>query len=170
VNVSASQLNDPMLLEDLRAALARRPGLASHLGIELTESAAMANVEQSARTLEQIRALGLRIALDDFGTGYSTLSCLKRLPLDVVKVDRSFIEGVPFDSTDGALFKSLLAIAKQLGFRTLAEGIEHSAQATWVLAHGCSYGQGMHLAAPGPLEQLAASLELLAGSAINANP
>lgn len=158
VNVSASQLNDPMLLENLRTAFARRPGLASHFGIEVTESAAMANVEQSAHSLEQIRELGLRIALDDFGTGYSTLSCLKCLPLDVVKVDRSFVQGVPLDATDAALFESLLVIAKQLGLQTLAEGIEHGAQVAWVLARGCSFGQGMHLAAPGTLEQLAASL------------
>jgi EAL domain-containing protein (putative c-di-GMP-specific phosphodiesterase class I) len=158
VNVSAAQLADPALVEDLRSALDRTPQLAAHLGIEVTESAAIADIEGAVRTLEQLRALGLRIALDDFGTGYAMLSYLKSLPIDVVKVDRSFVAGLPFDPVDAALFETLLSIATRLGITTLAEGIERANQAAWILARGCTLGQGWYFAVPGSIRQLAAML------------
>jgi diguanylate cyclase (GGDEF)-like protein len=158
-NLAAEMLEDIPFISELRAALDADPRLVDHLGIEVTETAAMQNVERSMNTIDLFRGWGLTVAIDDFGTGYSSLSYLKKLTVDVIKIDRSFVMGLPGDERDGAITEMLLRITDQFGFATLAEGIETEEQAAWLLAHGCRYGQGYLIAKPFEFSDLIARLE-----------
>jgi EAL domain-containing protein (putative c-di-GMP-specific phosphodiesterase class I) len=147
-NVVAQTLDDLGFIAEVNDALRTTPNLASHIGIELTESAAMQNIESAMHTINILRKWGLSVAVDDFGTGYSSLSYLKKLTVDVIKIDRSFVVGLPDDERDGAITELLLQITDRFGVATLAEGIETEAQAQWLVRHGCRYGQGFLLAKP----------------------
>ncbi len=153
-NLAAENLDDIPFITELNASLRARPDLLGHIGIEVTETAAMQNVERSMQTIEILRGMGVSVAIDDFGTGYSSLSYLKRLTVDMIKIDRSFVSGLPDDERDCALTEMLLRITDRFGFTTLAEGIETEAQASWLLEHGCSFGQGYLIAKPRPFEEL----------------
>ena len=146
-NLSANELADVMLLERLRRL---DPCDLQGVGVEITESVAMRNPQQTAETLAGLRAAGLRVALDDFGTGYSSLAHLKRLPVDVVKIDRSFVSGVPTDKHDVAIVEAVISIAARYGFETVAEGVETLEQVAFLSAAGCTYGQGFAYAAAMP--------------------
>lgn len=148
VNVSPRQLRHAEFFGALQTELSEFPGVATCLGIEITESGAMERIEHSIEILHALRDLGLRVALDDFGTGYSSLSHLKRLPLNVVKIDQSFVGGLPSDPHDVVLCEAMISIADHFGFSTLAEGIETGAQAAWLRDHGCRYGQGFYYGHP----------------------
>jgi diguanylate cyclase (GGDEF)-like protein len=150
-NLSAIDFADEAIVSDLRLAADRGVHL-QNVGIELTETAAMHDVGTAARTLRQLQDLGVCVALDDFGTGYSSLSMLKRLPFDIIKIDRSFISEVTTGEHDSAIAASILAIGEQLGYETLAEGIETAEQLAWFKARGCRYAQGYMIAEPMPLE------------------
>jgi EAL domain-containing protein (putative c-di-GMP-specific phosphodiesterase class I) len=128
--------------------------LAEHLGVEMTETAAMQNIEGAAQTISLLRGWGLSVAIDDFGTGYSSLSYLKVLKVDVIKLDRTFVIGLPSDERDAAITDMLLKITGQFGLATLAEGVETEAQARWLTAHGCIFGQGYLIAKPESREAL----------------
>ena len=158
-NLAAQMLEDIPFIAELRAALDANPGLVDHIGIEVTETAAMQNVERSMNTIDLFRGWGLTVAIDDFGTGYSSLSYLKQLTVDVIKIDRSFVMGLPDDERDQAITDMLLRITDQFGFATLAEGIETEAQLEWLLAHGCRYGQGYLIAKPFSFDNLIERLE-----------
>jgi EAL domain-containing protein (putative c-di-GMP-specific phosphodiesterase class I) len=153
-NLSAQLLDDVPFIAELSESLRAAPDLIEHLGIEVTETGAMQNVERSMHTIDLMRSWGLSVAIDDFGTGYSSLSYLKQLTVDVVKIDRSFIAGLPDDERDAALTETLLDITTRLGFATLAEGIETEAQLSWLIAHGCKFGQGYLVAKPVPFSEL----------------
>ncbi len=153
-NLAAPMLDDIPFIGSISAAIAADPSLAEHLGVEVTESAAMQNVERSMNTIALLRGWGLHVAIDDFGTGHSSLAYLKHLTVDLVKIDRSFVAGMPADERDGELLEMLLRIIDRFGIATLAEGIETEAQLTWLLDHGCAYGQGYLLAKPNPLIEL----------------
>ncbi|HTW83647.1 MAG TPA: bifunctional diguanylate cyclase/phosphodiesterase [Candidatus Sulfotelmatobacter sp.] len=154
VNISAKDLADEAFVDQLRRALEHRPGLTRNLGIEVTESAAMEDLSRSADALSQLRALGVAVALDDFGTGHSSLPYLRRLPFDILKIDRTFVHEQPSNGRDAAVGEMLCSLGRRLGVATLAEGIEREAQIAWALAHGCRYGQGFHLAPPQPFDDL----------------
>ena len=141
-NLSAKMLDNVPFIAEVKASLNADPDLANHLGIEVTETAAMQDVERSMHTIELFRRWGLFIAIDDFGTGYSSLSYLTQLTVDMIKIDRSFVAGLPGDERHGAITEMLLRITDRFGFATLAEGIETEAQASWLLEHGCRLGQG----------------------------
>jgi EAL domain-containing protein (putative c-di-GMP-specific phosphodiesterase class I) len=158
VNLSPMQLNDANFLTDLREAISRVPDLVSHLGLEITESAAMQHVERSVHVLKALRRLGFSVALDDFGTEYSSLAHLKRLPIDIIKIDRSFVRGLPEDEQDAALCATLLSISQQFGAVTLAEGVETAEQAAWLRSRECRVAQGFLFARPMPIENLRARL------------
>jgi diguanylate cyclase (GGDEF)-like protein len=158
-NLSAQTLSNIPFVAEFSDTLRNAPDLVPHLGVELTETAAMENVESSMHTIDLFRRWGLFVAIDDFGTGYSSLSYLKQLTVDVIKIDRSFITGLPQDERDAAIADLLLRITDRFGFTTLAEGIETEAQAAWLLAHGCRVGQGYLFAKPCPYPEL---LQLLA--------
>jgi diguanylate cyclase (GGDEF)-like protein len=158
-NLAAQMLNDVPFITKLNELFKASPSLAGHLGVEVTETAAMENVERSMYTIELFRRWGLSVAIDDFGTGYSSLSYLKQLTVDVIKIDRSFVMGLPKDERDVALTEMLLRIVDRFGFTTLAEGIETEAQAAWLLQHGCRFGQGYLIARPGPFDELLGGIE-----------
>jgi diguanylate cyclase (GGDEF)-like protein len=158
-NLAARMLDNVPFISKLNELLRASPALAGHLGVEVTETAAMENVERSMYTIELFRRWGLSVAIDDFGTGYSSLSYLKQLTVDVVKIDRSFVMGLPDDERDAALAEMLLRITDRFGFTTLAEGIETEAQAAWLLEHGCRLGQGYLIARPGPFADLLRAIE-----------
>jgi diguanylate cyclase len=150
-NVPAHVLESESFFRQLEEILDSDSTLAKRLGIEITESEVMNSVERTIAALQSVRLLGLRVAIDDFGTGYSSLSYLKRLPIDVVKLDKSFIEGLPTDESDIALAKMFLTLTRQFGFDSVAEGIENEDQAAWLQAHGCMIAQGFHFSKPLPL-------------------
>jgi EAL domain-containing protein (putative c-di-GMP-specific phosphodiesterase class I) len=158
-NLSAQNFDDLAFLEALSADVAREPRLGDLLGIEITETTAMQNVERSLTTLGLIRSLGLRIAIDDFGTGYSSLSYLKRLPVDMIKIDRSFVMGLPHDVKDAVLAETMIDICHRLDILSLAEGIETEAQRTWLAEHGCRFGQGYLIDRPLSFEHLSMRLD-----------
>jgi diguanylate cyclase (GGDEF)-like protein len=147
-NLGAQMLDNVRFISDLQDTLELNPDLVRYLGIEITESAAMENIERSMHTIDLFRSSGLQVAIDDFGTGYSSLSYLKRLTVDLIKIDRSFVAALPDDERDAALAEMLLRISQRFGFITLAEGIENEAQAAWLLSHGCRLGQGFLFAPP----------------------
>jgi diguanylate cyclase (GGDEF)-like protein len=153
-NVSAHQLMGPDLATHVEEAL-RESGLpASHLEIEITETAAIDNVQTAREHLLRLKAMGVSIAIDDFGTGYSSLSYLRNLPLDTIKIDRSFIRDVGVDLADGALVTTIIALAQGRDLRVVAEGVETEEQLKFLVARGCDYAQGYLLARPLPPEEI----------------
>jgi len=142
VNVSARQFQDYDVAELVKDIMRDTGVMASNLEIELTESAVMNDAEASIVTLERLAALGVQIAIDDFGTGYSSLSYLKRLPLDVLKIDQSFVRDISSDPNDAAIVRAIITLARSLGIKVIAEGVENEAQLAFLNAYGCHYAQG----------------------------
>ena len=162
VNLSAKQLGHPGIVDEVRTAF-QDAGLApSCLALEITESVLMASVESSAALLLELRKLGVELHMDDFGTGYSSLSYLPRLPLQGIKVDRSFVHRIGGRRIDLDIVRSIVDLARTLGLEVIAEGVETVAQRERLIAFGCELGQGYLFAQP--LEPAAASA-LLAQSA-----
>jgi diguanylate cyclase (GGDEF)-like protein/PAS domain S-box-containing protein len=157
INLSARQLQDPGLLADITSA-ARSAGLDLRaLKLEITETAAMRDMETSVTRLEALKALGVQLAIDDFGTGYSSLNYLKRFPVDTLKVDRSFIERLEREP-DVAIVQSVVTLAKALHLDVVGEGIETTMQVAQLRALGCDRGQGYLFARPQPAENITALL------------
>ncbi len=151
VNVSARHLQEPDFALRLSELLARHTEpLATHLEIEMLETAAHADIDATSQLLVRCRAIGVKFALDDFGTGYSTLTYLKRLPVDVLKIDRSFVHNMLDDSQDRAIVEGVIGLAGTFGCMVVAEGVESPAQARTLLDMGCTIGQGTGIAAPMP--------------------
>ena len=156
VNVSARHLQEPDFAQRLSELLARHADpLATHFELEVLETAAHADIEATSALLARCRALGVRFALDDFGTGYSTLTYLKRLPVDVLKIDRSFVHHMLDDTQDRAIVEGVIGLARTFGCTVVAEGVESPAQARTLLDLGCDIGQGTGIAAPMPASQVA---------------
>jgi diguanylate cyclase (GGDEF)-like protein len=142
VNVSARQLDSEALVGHVADAL-RESGLDSQaLTLEVTETVIMRDAQANARRLQRLKQLGVRIAVDDFGTGHSSLAYLRQFPVDVLKIDRSFITGIAQSHESAAMIHILVQLGKTLGLDTLAEGIEDRAQLEVLLREGCDYGQG----------------------------
>ena len=158
VNFSAQQFNQPDLAGKVGAALARSGAQAQWLVIEITESVAMKNPEQAREQLGALVALGCRVALDDFGTGYSSLAYLKALPIHKLKIDKSFMDGIPLDASDVAISKTIMAMAHSLGMTLVAEGVETEAQLGFLRQHGCEAYQGWLFAKAMPAPELTARL------------
>ena len=159
VNVSAKQLmhrDFAGIVEHALAAHGIEPAL---LEVEITETAAMHGAEEGGGNLGRLRALGVRIVLDGFGAGYSSLGYLKQLPLDALKLDRSFLSGVPASATDVAIARGIIAMAHSLGLRVIAEGVETEAQRAFLAENGCDEMQGYLLARPLPGADSARLLE-----------
>jgi diguanylate cyclase (GGDEF)-like protein/PAS domain S-box-containing protein len=153
VNVSSRQLDSPDLVEAVTAALSDHPVPAGCLHIEITESAVMRDVARSQDVLKQLKALGCHMALDDFGTGHSSLSLLQRLPLDYVKIDRSFIAAMSGEFSGESMVGAIIQIAKILRLTVIAEGIEAEADELRLRALGCRFGQGYRYGKPLPAPQ-----------------
>jgi diguanylate cyclase (GGDEF)-like protein/PAS domain S-box-containing protein len=154
VNLSARQLAQHDLTEHLWAVL-RETGLRpEHLCLEITESVLMDDADATLAAIERVHALGVKLAIDDFGTGYSSLGYLKRFPVDAVKIDRSFVDGLGVDPGDTAIVSAVIGLAHALGLRVVAEGVETRAQLDELAALGCDRAQGFLFAQPRPAEEM----------------
>ncbi|HET9642773.1 MAG TPA: EAL domain-containing protein, partial [Burkholderiaceae bacterium] len=155
VNVSSRHLQAPDFAQRLSELLARqRRSLGPRLELEVLETAALADIAYTSALLERCRRLGVRFALDDFGTGYSTLTYLKQLPVDVLKIDRSFIQSMLTDPQDHAIVEGVIGLARTFGCTVVAEGVESSAQARKLIDLGCDIGQGLGLSAAMPADEV----------------
>ncbi len=154
VNFSPVQLAVPNIAEIVARILGESGLPGDALALEITEGVFLAPAEVERRNLERIRDLGVRIALDDFGTGYSALSYLKRLPVDVLKVDRCFLTGLETDQRDAALMRAILSIGSGMELQVVAEGIETAAQRELLRRSGCRLGQGFLFGRPRPAEEI----------------
>ena len=154
VNLSPRQFHDPNLVTLIRD-LMQTTGIKSHqLELEITESLLMENVDSTIATLNELKELGVILAIDDFGTGYSSLNYLKRLPIHVLKVDRSFVMDIPQDNDDMEITAAVIAMAHKLGLRVVAEGVEVKAQADFLRENNCDFVQGFYYGKPMPYATL----------------
>jgi EAL domain-containing protein (putative c-di-GMP-specific phosphodiesterase class I) len=142
VNLSARQLAQIGLTDEVASALERSGLPPELLCLEITESAVMEDVELSIAVLRSLKNLGVRLSIDDFGTGYSSLSYLKRFPVDELKVDRSFIDGLGHEAHDSSIVSAVVGLAHNLGVKAVAEGVETSLQLAELIELGCDYAQG----------------------------
>lgn len=159
VNLSARQFSDPNLISNLKETLEFTGCPVDALELEITESTLMDNVETAILTMRQIKEMGISIAIDDFGTGYSSLSYLKRFPIDVLKVDRSFVMDIPNDLNDMEITAAVIAMAHKLSLKVVAEGIETRDQMDFLRLNHCEYGQGFMIARPMPGSDLEAYIQ-----------
>jgi len=160
VNLSPNQLQyqDIQLLIDEVLDKTNYP--ANFLEIEITEGAIMENVQEGMELLHAIKARDIGIAIDDFGTGYSSLSYLKKFPIDVLKIDKSFVDNLPFSQDDVAISKAIISMAKALGYQVLAEGVEHDEQLDFLKENGCDIYQGYYKSKPIPAKEFEKLLEV----------
>ncbi|MEH6346333.1 MAG: EAL domain-containing protein [Bermanella sp.] len=154
VNLSARQFSDPDLIHCLKETLEKTGCPLDALELEITESTLMGDVEIAILTMRHIKEMGISIAIDDFGTGYSSLSYLKRFPIDILKVDRSFVKDIPDDLNDMEITAAVIAMAHKLQLKVVAEGIETQQQLEFLKTNGCEYGQGFLIAKPMPANEL----------------
>ncbi|WP_037032655.1 bifunctional diguanylate cyclase/phosphodiesterase [Pseudomonas psychrophila] len=161
VNCSARNLVRVELADEIESAL-RTSGIAAHrLELEVTENALMCNLSSTSQLLRQIRALGVSLSIDDFGTGYSSLAYLKRLPLNTLKIDRSFIQDIPTSSQDMEIVQAIILMAHTLHLQVVTEGVETTLQFEFLNQFGCDFIQGYLLSRPVPFEALQEILEQL---------
>jgi diguanylate cyclase (GGDEF)-like protein len=153
VNVSARQFREPDFARYLLALLDRTGADPKRLKLELTESMLVDNLEDIVSKMTTLKARGISFSLDDFGTGYSSLSYLKRLPLDQLKIDQSFVRDILVDPNDAAIAKTVVALAQSLGLAVIAEGVETEAQRDFLARHGCHHYQGYLFSRPIPLQE-----------------
>ena len=158
VNVSALQLRQRDFVDQVLAVLQRTGADPRRLKLELTESLLVSNVEDVIEKMSALKAKGVGFALDDFGTGYSSLSYLKRLPLDQLKIDQSFVRDIHLDPNDAAIARTIVALANSLGLGVIAEGVETKAQHDFLSSAGCHAHQGYFFSRPLPIDEF----ELLA--------
>jgi len=150
VNLSPRQLSSPGLVDSIRQTLADT-GLSPHrLELEITESAIIQSVDVAQRVLTTLRTLGVRVALDDFGTGFSSLSHVRTLPFDTIKIDSSFVSDAAVRADSGAIVRAITSLARDLGIRTIAEGVETERQLDWIQSAGCDEAQGYLFSRPVP--------------------
>jgi diguanylate cyclase (GGDEF)-like protein/PAS domain S-box-containing protein len=158
VNLSGRQLERAELIKEVVDAVDAAGLDPQSLILELTESVLLADTEPVARTLQELRSLGYRLALDDFGTGYSSLGHLRDFPVDIIKMDASFVSGIGRGIADGAILRAIIGLANTLGLMTIAEGIERQDQLAALNAMGCTAGQGFYFSKPLAYEEMDALL------------
>jgi diguanylate cyclase (GGDEF)-like protein len=159
VNVSAGQLGRREFAEDVQNALARSRIEPASLTLEITETTLVRDVPAACERLQEVKALGVRIAIDDFGTGYASLSHLQRMPVDILKIDRSFVSGLGDGPQSRELLAAILGVGRSLSLSVIAEGIELASQQATLEEMGCEMAQGFLLGHPGPAEEIEALLE-----------
>ncbi|MEO9169652.1 MAG: EAL domain-containing protein [Candidatus Baltobacteraceae bacterium] len=150
VNLSARQFLHYNLIKSIEDAMKNAKLHADSLELEITETVAMHNAEDSIGIMRQIKGLGIDLALDDFGTGYSSLAYLKRFPIDKLKIDKAFVHDIPGDANDLAIVSAIIAMAHALGLKVQAEGVETQAQADFLRESGCELAQGYFFSRPIP--------------------
>ena len=154
LNLSIKQLKDEKFIEMIKECLSSIAFDPKWLEMEVTEGQMMKKPDEAAAILEEIKAMGIRIAIDDFGTGYSSLSYLKRLPVSKLKIDQSFIHGIPEDKENAAIVKATIALAKSLNLHIIAEGVENKEQIEFLISNGCIYMQGYYYGRPMTADQI----------------
>ena len=154
INLSPKQFSDPELVQSIRDILSEEDLPAHLLELELTESLLLEASEATRQQLDDLKALGLSLAMDDFGTGYSSLSYLKKFPIDVIKIDRSFIKDIPDNQDDMEITSAVIAMAHKLKLKVVAEGIETTAQVAFLRRQHCDIGQGYLFDRPIPGREL----------------
>jgi diguanylate cyclase (GGDEF)-like protein len=164
VNLSVTQLQSVDLVQRVRAALDETGLPADQLELEITESSAMQSPEISLRVLSELKKLGIRISLDDFGTGHSSLAYLKRLPIDTVKIDQSFVRDIDADPNSAAIVTAIIAMAHSLRLKVIAEGVELEEQAIFLRRYGCDMMQGFLFTKPVPAHEFGILLASLFAS------
>jgi len=158
VNLSGRQLADRRFAAEIEQTIAAAGLARGALEVEVTESVLMQDLDQTAEALAALARLGVTVAMDDFGTGYSSLTYLKRLPIDALKIDQSFVRGLTVDPNDAAIVQAVIAMAHSLGIKVIAEGVETAEQLAFLERHGCDQAQGFYLGVPQPAEQFRAML------------
>ena len=153
VNVSAKQFRQTDFVEQAQRILMESGAKPSHLKMEFTESTVLENVEDTISKMRELKILGVGFSVDDFGTGYSSLQYLKRLPLDQIKIDQSFVRDIVSDPNDAAIVQTIIAMTEALGLNVIAEGVETMAQFEFLNKHGCHAFQGFLFSKPVPIDQ-----------------
>jgi diguanylate cyclase (GGDEF)-like protein/PAS domain S-box-containing protein len=174
-NLSPRQFFQPELAERLMARLAERAVRPEHIVVEITETSAMRDADRSKAILWELHSRGLKLALDDFGTGYSSLSRLRELPVDILKIDRSFVTGVDLDPQAAKIVAAFIQLGQALEMTTLAEGIETEGEYRFLADHGCDLGQGFYFSRPLPAREISSrwrsgEITLASGAAPPADP
>lgn len=154
INISARQFRNPAFVPRIKTILKETGMLPRHLELEITESALITNSDDTRQMLHELKELGVYIALDDFGTGYSSLTHLKRFPIDVVKIDKSFVLDILKDPDDAAIVEAVIRMGQTLGLRVVAEGVENDQQLAFLRNRGCREVQGYYLGKPMPADEL----------------
>jgi EAL domain-containing protein (putative c-di-GMP-specific phosphodiesterase class I) len=155
VNLSAHNFRSDSLLTSIAHALESTGLPSSYLHVELTESAVMQEPAAAMKTLGALKAIGLKLSIDDFGTGYSSLSTLKQFPIDLLKIDRSFVRDLPEDGSSASIVEAILALANALGLGVVAEGVETTAQRDFLCSRRCGLMQGYLFSKPLPADGFA---------------
>lgn len=158
LNLSVQQLMSNTFIRMLKSEMDAIGFKPEWLELEVTEREMMTNPDKSIERLNQLSDMGIAIAIDDFGTGYSSLSYLKQLPLDKLKIDRSFVNGVTTNPDDASITKAVIALAKSLNLKVIAEGAETSDQADFLVDNGCHHIQGYFFGKPMPADEMKAKL------------
>ncbi|MFN2606899.1 MAG: putative bifunctional diguanylate cyclase/phosphodiesterase [Acidimicrobiales bacterium] len=156
VNVSPLQVDGPAFVEEVAATLESTGASPASLTLEITESVFMRDFATKVERLRRLRALGVKVAIDDFGTGWSSFSRLKHMPIDILKIDKAFVDGVTKGAEDSAVAQAIVKLARTMGLQTVAEGIEHLEQAERLADMKCDLGQGFWFARPMPAESVEA--------------
>lgn len=159
INLSVKQIQQDDFIDKILASLQTYQYNPEHIQFEVTESYIMTDPEQAIKTLQQLKDLKFTISIDDFGTGYSSLSYLKRLPVDELKIDQSFVRDVPGDEEDEAIVRSVISLAKSLNLHVIAEGVETKEQQKFLLAEHCENLQGYLFQRPADVAQITELLE-----------
>lgn len=159
VNVSAAQLLHPGFVGQVRKVLNETNTEPGKLSLEITDNIALNNSPYILETMNRLKGLGVRFALDDFGTGRSSLGCLKRIPFQVLKIDKSFIEDIAFNKDNAAIVTALIHMSRRMNIKTVAKGVETKEQLTFLKKEGCNFVQGYYYSRPLPAETLEQILE-----------
>jgi len=154
LNISVKHLQADDFLDNLKLMLKESNCKPEYIELEVTESQVMSDPKHTIKILEKISSMGIRLSIDDFGTGYSSLAYLKRLPVDKLKIDRSFISDLPHDDEDSEIVKAIIVMSKSLKLGVIAEGVETNEQKDFLLSSGCSDIQGYLFAKPMPADEV----------------
>lgn len=159
LNLSVKQFVDAELCEKVEKTLNKFTDNTDFLELEVTESLLMGDLQNATRTLQKLHTLGIKLSIDDFGTGYSSLAYLKLLPVDTLKIDRSFVIGLPNDNQDNAIAEVVIMLAKALGLKIVAEGVENKQQLDFLISKDCDYIQGYYYSKPLPSDEFTKLLQ-----------